>query len=222
MKKIGIIGGLSPESTLYYYEKFVEFSRKMFSPSYYPEVVIYSVNFGEFEKVDWDKRTRILVNAATSLAKAGAEIIGIAANTPHKVFPFVKKSVNVKMISIIDVVGKEANRRNLRKLLLLGTKITMEEGFYAAELKKFGIEAITPEEDERKEVDRIIREELTFRDFKSKNYLVKLIEKYSNAVDGVILGCTEIPLVIKEKDVSIPVLDSATLHVRALIEEARK
>jgi len=130
--------------------------------------------------------------------------------------------VNVKMISIIDVVGKEANRRNLRKLLLLGTKITMEEGFYATELKKFGIEAITPEEDERKEVDRIIREELTFRDFKSKNYLVKLIEKYSNAVDGVILGCTEIPLVIKEKDVSIPVLDSATLHVRALIEEARK
>ncbi len=220
MERIGIIGGLSPESTLYYYEKFIEISHSLFPRNYYPELIIYSVNFKEFQDADWDTRAEILLNAAIALKNAGARVIGIAANTPHKVFPRIAEKIDAKMVSIIDAVGEEARKRGLKKLLLLGTKTTMEEDFYREGLRPHGVNAITPQAGERDEVDRIIREELTFHNFRSKEYLVGLMENYTSQVDGVILGCTELPLIIKEGDVSIPVLDSSTIHMRRLIREA--
>ncbi len=220
MKRIGIIGGLSPESTLYYYEKFIQFSRERFPSNFYPVLIIYSLNFKEFAEGDWERRKKILLEAANSLINAGAQVIGIAANTPHRVFPYVEERVKAKMVSIIDAVGNEARRRGMKKVLLLGTKTTMEEEFYRLGLKELGVDAITPEENERREVERIIREELTFHNFRSGTYLKNLIEKYSGMVDGVVLGCTELPLAVKEEDVSIPLLDSAALHIHALIEEA--
>jgi len=220
MKRIGIIGGLSPQSTLYYYEKFIEISQKIFPPNFYLEIIIYSLNFKEFEEGNWEKREKILLNAANSLVNAGAEVIGIAANTPHKVFPSLQRKVKARMVSIIEAVGREAIKRNMKKLLLLGTKITMEEDFYRETLREIGIDTVIPSPNEREAVDRIIKEELTFHNLKSKKFMIGLIEKYASQVDGVILGCTEIPLLVKEGDVSIPVLDSSEIHVRALIEEA--
>ncbi|WP_456449899.1 aspartate/glutamate racemase family protein, partial [Palaeococcus sp. (in: euryarchaeotes)] len=103
MKKIGIIGGMSPESTLYYYKKFIEISREKFEPYFYPELIIYSINFKEFMENprEWEGRKEILIKAAKALERAGAEIIGISANTPHMVFPEVQRAVNVEMVSII-------------------------------------------------------------------------------------------------------------------------
>lgn len=112
MKKIGIIGGMSPESTLYYYKKFIEISREKFEPYFYPELIVYSINFKEFKDNpdDWEGRKRILINAAKALERAGAEVIGIGANTPHMVFLDVQKAVNVEMVSIIDAVAEEAKK----------------------------------------------------------------------------------------------------------------
>ncbi len=224
MKRIGIIGGMSPESTLYYYKKFIEISREKFEPYFYPELIIYSINFKEFKDNPngWEGRKRILINAAKALERAGAKVIGIAANTPHMVFSDVQRAVNVEMVSIIDAVAEEAKRRRLRKLLLLGTKTTMTMPFYKEKLKERGFEVIVPNENEIEEINRIIFEELMFENLNSKSWLIELIERYveKREIEGAILGCTELPLVIKPEDVSAEVLDTAEIHVRALIEKA--
>ncbi|WP_324735699.1 amino acid racemase [Thermococcus sp. SY098] len=224
MKRIEIIGGMSPESTLYYYKKFIGISREKFEPYFYPELIIYSINFKEFKDNPngWEGRKRILINAAKALERAGAEVIGIAANTPHMVFPDVQRAVNVEMVSIIDAVAEEAKRRGLRKLLLLGTKTTMTMPFYKEALKEKGFEVIVPNENEIEEINRIIFEELMFENLNSKLWLIELIERYAEKreIEGAILGCTELPLAIKPEDVSVEVLDTAEIHVRALIKKA--
>ncbi|KPU63065.1 aspartate racemase [Thermococcus sp. EP1] len=224
MKRIGIIGGTSPESTLYYYKKYIEISREKFDPYFFPELIIYSINFKEFKdnSEGWEGRKKILINAAKALERAGAEVIGISANTPHIVFPEIKNEVNARMVSIIDAVADEAERRGLKKLLLLGTKITMTMPFYKQALEGKGFRVIVPNEEEIEEINRIIFEELMFENFKSKPWLLNLIERYiqDQDVDGVILGCTELPLVIKQGDVRIEVLDTAEIHMRALINAA--
>jgi|Deesub1362B_J571_1020462.scaffolds.fasta_scaffold00007_323 aspartate racemase len=226
MKKIGIIGGLSPESTLYYYKKFIEISRQRFEPYFFPELMIYSINFHEFMNNAWEGRKEILIKAAKSLEKAGAQIIAISANTPHKVFPDVAKSVNVPMLSIIDAIANEAKKQEINKLLLLGTKTTMSEPFYKEALRGKGFEVFVPGEEEMDKVHSIIFDEIIAGKIleSSKLFLIKLIEKYRNekGIEGVILGCTELPLIIKAGDVSVKVLDSAEIHVKALIEKSMK
>ena len=223
MKKIGLIGGLSPESTLYYYGSFVKMCRDCFEPGFYPDLMIYSLNFREFaDNPDgWDGRKEMLASAAQSLERAGAEIIGITANTPHIVFPHVADSVDVPMLSIIDAVGAEAEKRGTKNLLLLGTKTTMSMPFYREALEKMGFGVVIPTEEEMNEVDRIIREELMFDNLAGRPYLLNRIEKYSGVSDAVILGCTELPLAVKEGDVKTEVLDTANIHMKAILEAAR-
>ena len=218
MKRIGIIGGLSPASTLYYYRKFIELSRERFEAGFYPEILIYSLNYRDFSEnpEGWEGRKKMLIDAGKRLAAGGAEILGISANTPHIVFPEVSSSVGGEWVSIIDSVGSEAERRGLRRLLLLGTKTTMSMPFYREGLEGKGLDVLLPTENEMNEVNRIITEELMFDDLRSREYLIRLIERYPEA-DGVILGCTEIPLAIKQGDVPVEVLDSADIHMRALL-----
>ncbi len=222
MKKIGIIGGTTPESTLYYYKNFIELSRKLFEPNYYPTIIIYSLNFKEFSENPrgWDGRREMLIQAAQSLERAGAEIIALSANTPHLVFDDIKRSVKAKMVSIIDALAEVAKMRGFKKLLLLGTKTTMSMPFYREALRKYDIESIVPEEREMDEINRIIMRELSMGDFRNKKYVIGIIEKYAPRVDAVILGCTELPLIVKEGDVSIPVLDTARIHVERIMREA--
>ncbi len=223
MKKIGLIGGLSPESTLYYYESFVKMCRECFEPGFYPDLMIYSLNFREFadHPRGWEGREEMLAAAAKSLERAGAEIIGITANTPHIVFPEVSESVRVPMLSIIDALGAEAKKRGLNNLLLLGTKTTMSMPFYREALEKMGFGVVIPAEEEMNEVDRIIRRELMFDNLAGRPYLLNLIGKYSDASDAVILGCTELPLAVKEGDADTEVLDTAIIHMKAILEAAR-
>ncbi|WP_054839873.1 amino acid racemase [Thermococcus sp. JCM 11816] len=224
MKRIGLIGGTTPpESTEYYYRKYIEISRELFEPYFFPELVVFSMNFKTFKDNPrgWEGRKEMLIEAAKALERAGAEVIGIAANTPHLVFPDVQEAVNAEMVSIIGAVAEEARRRGLKKLLLLGTKTTMEMPFYREALEKKGFHVVVPDEEERERVNSIIFNELALGKLESKPYLVGLIEKYAReGVEGVILGCTELPLAIKPGDVSIEVLDSAEIHMRALIEKA--
>lgn len=224
MKKIGLIGGTTPESTCYYYRNYIRLSREKFGPFTFPELIIYSINFDEFKNNPrgWEGRKEILIKAAKALEKAGAEIIALTANTPHIVFPEVQKAVNVPMVSIIDALIEEMKRRGVKKVLLLGTKTTMTADFYKNALREAGFEVITPNEEEIDEIDRIIFEELAFENLKSKSYLINLVKRYAQekGVEGVILGCTELPLAIKQGDVPVEVFDTAEIHMRKLIELA--
>ncbi|NJE10453.1 aspartate/glutamate racemase family protein [Thermococcus sp. MAR1] len=224
MKKIGIIGGTSPEATCYYYKKYLEISREKFEPYVFPELIIYSINFKEFihNPNGWDGRKEILIKAAKALENAGAEIISLSANTPHIVFPDVQKAVNVPMVSIIDALIEEMKRRGVKRVLLLGTKTTMTADFYKDALREAGFEVVTPNEEEMDELNRIITEELMFENFRSKDWVIGLINRYieGKGVEGVILGCTELPLIIKSGDVPAEVFDTVEIHMRKLIEVA--
>ncbi|WP_297515457.1 aspartate/glutamate racemase family protein [Thermococcus sp.] len=224
MRKIGLVGGTSPESTLYYYKKYLEISREKFGPYVYPELIIYSINFKEFihNPNGWEGRKEILINAAKALERAGAEIMALTANTPHIVFPDVQKAVNVPMVSIIDALIEEMGKRGVKKVLLLGTKTTMTADFYKNALREAGFDVVTPSEEEIERLDRIIKEELMFENFASRNWVVELINRYieREGIEGVILGCTELPLIIKPGDVKAEVFDTVEIHMRRLIEVA--
>ncbi|AIY89571.1 aspartate/glutamate racemase family protein [Geoglobus acetivorans] len=216
MKRIGIIGGLSPESTLYYYREFIRLSRENFESNVYPEVVIYSINFSEFLNSDWETRLKILSSAVKSLERAGAELLAIASNTPHKVLPELKEIADSDFVSIIDAVAGRAEEIGAKRLLLTGTRTTMKEEFYRKELEKSGFEVTIP--DEVDEIHSIIFEDLVFGNLRRKKRLVEIINKYD--ADAVILGCTELPIAIGEGDVKMRVIDSAREHVKLILRKA--
>ena len=224
MKKIGIIGGTSPEATCYYYKKYLEISREKFEPYVFPELIIYSINFKEFihNPNGWEGRKEILINAARALERAGAEIISLSANTPHIVFPDVQAAIGVPMVSIIDALIEEMKRRGVKRVLLLGTKTTMTADFYKNALREAGFEVVTPSEEEMDELNRIITEELMFENFISREWVLDLINRYIERenIEGVILGCTELPLIVKSGDVPAEVFDTVEIHMRKLIEVA--
>ncbi|ASJ13934.1 aspartate/glutamate racemase family protein [Thermococcus radiotolerans] len=224
MRKIGIIGGTSPEATCYYYKKYLEISREKFEPYVFPELIIYSINFKEFihNPNGWEGRKEILIKAAKALENAGAEIISLSANTPHIVFPDVQEAVSVPMVSIIDALIEEMKRRGVRRVLLLGTKTTMTADFYKNALREAGFDVITPNEGEMDELNRIITEELMFENFASRDWVIDLINRYieKEGIEGVILGCTELPLIVKQGDVEAEVFDTVEIHMRKLIEVA--
>ncbi|GAB6135315.1 aspartate/glutamate racemase family protein [Thermococcus prieurii] len=224
MKRIGLIGGTTPESTCYYYRKYLEVSRERFEPNVYPELIIYSINFKEF--VDnprgWEGRKEILINAAKALERAGAEIIALTANTPHIVFPDVQNAIDTPMVSIIDALIEEMRERGVKRALLLGTKTTMTADFYKNALREAGFEVLTPNAEEIEEVERIIKEELALGNFASRDWIIDLINRYikEQDIEGVILGCTELPLIVKAGDVDAEVFDTVDIHMRKLIDLA--
>ncbi len=226
-KKIGIVGGLSPESTIYYYQYITRKYTEEFGDFGYPEVVIYSVNFQNY--VDWGKDDNWkaieddLVSAIKALQSAGAEFGIIATNTMHYVFDSVEKRVNIPLLSLVDAVCGRAKQIGINKIALLGTKFTMEKDFYPKALTKVGIETIVPNDEQRKIVNEIIFHELTKGIIKeeSKNrYLEIIIDLAKRGAQGVILGCTEIPLLIRQDDVEITVLDSSLIHAEVAYQYA--
>jgi len=177
------------------------------------------MNFKKFRALaTWDERLEYMLAVLRSLERAGAEVVGIAANTPHKVFEPLALEANAKLVSIIDALAEHAQKRNLKKLLLLGTKTTMSERFYRERLKKYEISTVVPEESEQQEIDRIISEELSMGNMKSAAWLESVVARYADEVDAAILGCTELPLAIK--NATVPLLDTAKIHVEKLMEEA--
>ncbi|WP_435262567.1 aspartate/glutamate racemase family protein [Tenacibaculum sp. nBUS_03] len=225
MKTIGLIGGITPQSTIMYYQVLNDLASKEYGDKRSAKVIINSVDFGEISKLQsegkWDVLDGIMANSAKSLENAGATCILICANTMHLTIEAVRKVVEIPVIHIAEATGEQILEKKLSKVALLGTKYTMEKTFYIDVLKNMGIEVIIPEKTDREIVHTIIYDELSEGILKSrsKNIYLDIINKLQKGgAQGVILGCTEIPLLIKQEDVSIPVFDTTTIHaIKAFI-----
>lgn len=227
MKKIGLLGGMSPESTVEYYKIINSEVRKVLGGCSSAELIMESFNFKEIEtlqfKDKWDELGNKLGEAAQNLEKAGAECVVICTNLMHKVAPTVQKHISVPLIHMVDSVAKEIKKRKMNKIGLLGTIFTMEEDFYSKKLfDDYGIETIIPNAEDRIEVSRVIYEELCCGIItqESKQRYLKIIDKMKqNGAQGVILGCTEIPLMIHDKDTDIAVFDTTKIHAMSIVNK---
>ena len=225
MQTIGLIGGITPESTIMYYQVLNSLARKHYGENHSCKVIINSVNFAEISNLQkenrWDKLDVIMANAGKSLELAGASCVLICANTMHLSIDAVKKAVNIPVIHIAESTAKKIIERKINTVALLGTKYTMEKEFYINVLSSFGIKTIVPNLENRNVVHRIIYDELAkgILNDASKQLYVQIIEKLiKDGAEGVILGCTEIPLLVKQTDVSVPVFDTTTIHATNAFE----
>ena len=192
-----------------------------------PNLVIDSLDLQKvtdwFAKDEWDKVLEELVLSANNLIAAKAEVIILATNTPHIVFNELEKKVSKPMISIMDAVAKEIKKQNLKKIGLIGTKLTMQGEYYPKAFEKFDLEIIAPSPEDQEIIHEIIYKELTFHVLKEasrEKYLEIIYRLNEMGAEGVILGCTEIPLLIKQEDCKIPVFDTATIHALSVLEYA--
>ena len=219
MKTIGLIGGMSWESTVTYYQIINETIKKELGGLHSAKILLYSVDFAEIEKCqadgDWEKSAEILSEAAINLEKAGADFIVICTNTMHKVAPQIQNKINIPIIHIAEATAHELKENSIKKVALLGTKYTMTQDFYKSKIKEAGIEVIIPDEKDIETVNDIIYNELCLGNIlnSSKEKYVEIIEKLSKkGAEGVILGCTEIGLLINQNDTSLPVFDTTKIH----------
>lgn len=229
MKTIGLIGGMSWESTVTYYRVINEEIKKRLGGFHSGKILLYSVDFDEIEKCqmngEWEKSGEILADAAKRLEKAGADFIVICTNTMHKVFGQVQAAVKIPVLHIAETTAEIMKKDKITKTGLLGTKFTMEQDFYKSVLAENGIEAVVPDEDGRKTVNDVIYNELCMGQIKesSKKQFLEIIEKLRDqGAQAVILGCTEIGLLVEQKDVDIPVYDTALIHAEVAAEKSLK
>ncbi|HSH36823.1 aspartate/glutamate racemase family protein [Schnuerera sp.] len=227
MKKIGLLGGMSWESSLEYYKLMNKLVKSKLGGSHSVKCLLHSFDFHEIEELQhrgkWEKLTSLLVKEAENLKKAGADCIVICTNTMHLMASDIEKSTGLKVIHIADVTGDEIIKRNVNKVLLLGTKFTMESSFYKERLEKKGIEVVIPNELDRQIIHDIIYNELILGVLKqeSKQSYIKIINKIiEEGIQGVVLGCTEIPMLIKQGDVPVEVFDTTEIHSRAAVDFA--
>jgi len=220
--KVGMLGGMSYESTLKYYQLFLEKYYEREQKYSYPEIVIFSLNF---QKVidyelgnDKEKYIEYLMEGINSLENAGVDFIFMAANSPHAVYEDLNNRALVPILSIVKATADKAKKENMSKLLLLGIKFTMQSTFYQEEFKAHGMKVITPSDEEQSEIDKIIFDELVIGilNSESKQRLLEIISNYE--VDGVILGCTELPLILKQKDCKLKLLDTIEIHVDSALD----
>lgn len=217
-KRIGILGGMSYESTIDLYEKLIQKHLDRYHDDFYPEITIQSVNFGNVYTLQdvevMDKKSYIaeLTRGLNALQASGVDFIVIAANTPHIVFNELQNEVGVPLRSIVRATLQEAKKKELSKVLLLGTKRTMVSDFYQRIFQQENILVVTPESEDIEAIDKMIFSELVkgSANQKAKTNLLDIINKYD--VDGVILGCTELPMVISQDDLSITVLDTVEIQ----------
>jgi aspartate racemase len=228
MKVIGLIGGMSWNSTLEYYRLINELVADALGGFHSARIVLYSLDFAEIERAQyearWSEAADTLVTAGTALKQAGADIIVICTNTMHKVADVVAERSRLPVLNLIDVTGNAVKERGLIKIGLLGTRFIMEEGFYRDRLAKyFDIEVLTPPEEERDVVNRIIYEELCHGKIKRTSHraCLQIIEGLiKQGAEGIILGCTELPLLIRPGDLPVPLFDTTQLHAEAATELA--
>jgi aspartate racemase len=226
-KRIGILGGMSPESTSAYYLHITRRYTERFGDYNYPEILIYSVRFQSY--VDWPAAGRWdlvaegLSDAGRRLEAAGADFILIATNTMHIVVDQVQESVNVPVLSLLDAVGDSIQAQSLDKVGLLGTRFTMEHNFYPDALNQRGIQVLTPDASDRAFINDVIYNELVKGELRdeSRAGFVRVIDGLAErGAQGVILGCTEIPLLIGQQDLSLPLFDTTTIHAEAALNTA--
>ena len=222
MKRIGILGGMSYESTIKYYDLLLEKYYEKFKNYHYPEVLIFSVNFQKL--IDYElgenqeKYVNYLMSGIKALENGGATFIAMAANSPHAVYNDLDELSGIPILSIVKATAEKALKEKMKNLLLLGIKFTMQNTFYQKYCEKLGIDVITPSNEEQDVIDKIIFNELVIGFYKqeSKENLLRIINQYD--VDGVILGCTELPLILSQMDTKIKLLDTLEIHVNAILD----
>jgi aspartate racemase len=227
MRKIGIIGGMSPESTIAYYQYITHTYTQRFGDYGYPEVLIYSVSFQDY--VDWPAQDRWdlvaggLSAAARTLEAAGAGVIAIATNTMHRVYDQVQAAVQVPVISVLEVTADAIQAQGITAVGLLGTRYTMEGPLYPAALARRGITAIIPEDEPRAFINNAIYSELVSGQILPETrarFLEIIAGLAERGAQGIILGCTEIPLLVRPEDTPLALFDTTTLHAEALLAHA--
>jgi aspartate racemase len=220
MKTIGLIGGMSWESSLEYYRIINETIREQLGGLHSAPIVMHSFDFAQIaelqNKGDWDQAAKLLADAAKRLEQAGAEVLVICTNTMHKSADHVQNNVHIPLLHIADATAEQIKARGLKKVGLLGTKFTMEDDFYKGRLRdKHGIEVIIPDEHERQIINQIIFDELCVGQVKqdSKEKFCSIMQNLAeNGAEGIILGCTEICLLVDQRDSEIPLFDTTTIH----------
>ena len=227
MKTIGLLGGMSWESTAHYYRVLNETVRDRVGGLHSAEIVMHSVDFApiaELQKQDaWDETAVILGRAARGLADAGAEFLVIATNTMHIVAPQIEAAAGIPVLHIADPTADAAIAAGVRTLGLLGTRFTMEKDFYTSRLEERGLTAIVPDEDDRDTVHRIIYDELVLgivRDESREQYRAVMQRLVDRGAEAIIAGCTEITMLVNAEDTTVPLFDTTELHALAAVARA--
>lgn len=221
MKTIGLLGGMSWESTVTYYQIINETIKEKLGGLHSARILLYSVDFAEIEKCqsegDWEKSADILSEAARNLEKAGADFIVICTNTMHKVAPEIQDRIHVPVMHIAEATAEVLKENQITKVALLGTKYTMTQNFYKKKLEENGITVLIPDEKSIEIVNRVIYDELCLGMISSgsREQYLKIIDALAlKGAQGVILGCTEIGLLVHQEDTSLPVFDTTQIHAR--------
>ena len=230
MKTIGLLGGMSWESTALYYKLINEDIKKQLGGLHSAKVVIYSVDFDEIEKLQhlgaWDETAKILGEAAKNIQNASADFLVICTNTMHKVAPLIRTYIDIPILHIADATGKKLQNENIKKVGLLGTAFTMQQDFYKERIyKNFDIEVLIPSEEDMTIVHKIIYEELCLgliKEDSKKEYLRIIDSLASKGAQGVILGCTEIGMLVKQADTQVKLYDTTVIHSLEAVAEALK
>jgi len=228
VKTIGLIGGMSWESSAEYYHVINETVRNKLGGLHSAKSIMVSVDFAEIEELqnrgEWQHAGRLMVAAAQSIERAGADFVVLCTNTMHKLADDIQTNIHIPLLHIADATAQKIKSRGIRKVGLLGTHYTMEEDFYTGRLTRtFGLEVITPDGPDREVVHRVIFDELCLGIAKpeSRERYRTIMEKMAHAgAEGIILGCTEIELLIREEDSPVPLFPTAKIHATAAAEYA--
>lgn len=220
MKTIGLLGGVTWESTVTYYEIINRVVAESLGGYHSAKSLVYSVDFGEVEALrscgDWDGISALMCDAAKRLERGGADFIVLCANTMHKVADQVQSAVSIPLMHVVDVTAKELKDSGFGKALLLGTKYTMEQDFYRDRLEECGVEAIIPGPADRELINKVIYDELCLSIVSeaSKTKYIEIIDRLADSSTGVILGCTELGRLVTEKDTDRRLFDTAVIHAQ--------
>lgn len=218
MRTLGLIGGTSWHSTTVYYRLINQLVGKRIGAQENPPLILYSLNIAVMRSQDWDKINSVYLDTANKLEQIGAEAIVICANTPHRVYDFVQPRISIPILHIIDAIGQEAVTEGLKTLGLLGNKPTMTGGFMQKRLKeKYQIETFIPDDEFLDEAHSFVSKELTQGNFTetARNFFIEQMQLLQEkGAEGIILGCTELPLLLDKEDIKIPMLSSTNLHAQ--------
>ena len=219
LKTIGLIGGMSWESTVTYYKIINETVKEKLGGLHSAKCILYSVDFQEIEECqangNWEKSGEILGEAANNLEKAGADFIVICTNTMHKVINQIKEKISIPILHIAEMTAEKILEKGLKNIALLGTKYTMEQDFYKSKLIEKEINVIIPDKNDIEIINKVIYDELCLGTINSnsKKKFLEIVDKLrSKGAEGIILGCTEIGLLIKNEDTDVPLFDTAVIH----------
>ncbi len=227
MKTIGLIGGMSWESTVSYYQLINETIKEKLGGLHSGKILLYSVDFAEIEHYqaigDWDRSAQVLSEIAQKLELAGADFIVIRTNTMHKVAPQIQESISIPILHIAQATAHALLENGIKKVGLLGTKYTMTQDFYKEKLLENGLEVVIPAQASLEEVNRVIYDELCLAQIKEsskQSYLAIIDDLKKSGAEAVILGCTEIGLLVKQEDTDMPLFDTTAIHAKRVAEVA--